>query len=203
MMAISSGSPAAISVPSITISTKAAMAMPMISEMPNSSEMSSVISLLASAVTPAEEVSWAMSWTCWRTAGVSPLMEVLNWTWAIAAVPSSETKRMPWDASAWRLPRSSLAAPASSSLVPASSFAWPAARAAFCWPELGLDDGGDMPGRGQLLLRGGQLGLAGVQLGGRTHPAGPGLLRPAARRRRWSVTAWSSWACVANGSTVP
>ena len=32
--------------------------------MPKSSEMSSVISLLARAVTPAEEISAAMSWTC-------------------------------------------------------------------------------------------------------------------------------------------
>ena len=54
--------------------------------------------------------------------GVRPLMEVLNCTWAIAALPSSETNRMPWDASSWRLPGRKLRAPAaSSSLVPASS----------------------------------------------------------------------------------
>ncbi len=47
MMAISSGRPAAIRVPSMMISTRAATAMPMISAAPKSSEMSSVISLLA------------------------------------------------------------------------------------------------------------------------------------------------------------
>ena len=201
--AISRGSPAAIRVPSMTMSTSAAMAMPRISEMPNSSETSSVISLLARAVTPAEETSWAMSWTCWRTAGASPLIEVLNWTWAIAAVPSSDTNRMPCEASSWRLARASLAAPASSSLVPASSFCLARGEGSLLLAELGVDGLGGHAGRGHLLLGGGQLGLAGGQLGRPTHPAAPcpadACCSPAAR----SVTALSSWAWVANGSTVP
>ena len=121
--AISSGSPAAIRVPSMMIRTRAATAMPMISAVPKSSEMSSLISLLGSAVTLAAETSLTMSWTSWRTSGLRPLMEVLNWTCAIAALPSSETKRRPFEASSWRAPRASLASPASSSWVPASSFA--------------------------------------------------------------------------------
>ena len=76
-----------------------------------------------------------MSWTCCRTSGVRPLMEVLNCTWAMAALPSSDTKRIPCGRLQLAFAEPQLGGAASSSLVPASSFAWPSARAAFCCPS--------------------------------------------------------------------
>ena len=162
------------------------MTRPTSSPTPMMLGMPEAISDEKSTATPGIGCALNASWTALLVAGETSNWVSVNMTGATAALPSSDTSRIPDDIS-------SSAAPASSLLRCASSCALPCV-------ELGLL--GRQFGRG-LVERSGRLGLRprGVELGLALRELGGRLLElrpPAAICCSWAARA----ACVANGSTT-
>ena len=122
------GRPAPTSVPSMTIRTIAAITSPTNSPPPRMDGIPEAISVEKSVATPGIGCVPNASWTALLVSGVTSNWVSVNMTGATAAVPSSETSRIPDDIWSRAAPPSSLLRCASSCALPASSSACLAAR---------------------------------------------------------------------------
>jgi len=119
--AVRIGSPAPMSVPSITISTSAAITTPAISPIPMMAGVVCATSAENSTPTPSigDRSKWS-STACLVVSGSSKLL-IVKAILTIAVLPSVETVRMPDERSSSAAPRSSTPACASSCFADASS----------------------------------------------------------------------------------